>query len=339
MQKYVLFIGIDISKKWIDVCLTLTGRKKEMPHLRVANTRTGFQKMLDFICKSKMYVSDRSEWLFLLEHTGVYGIPLCDFLEETGLNFSLLHPLELKYSMGLKRGKTDKIDAQDIAHYGYKNRESLNVTNLPSRILLKIKALLTMRKKLVKQRHGIQMTAKELSAFTDKEVHGEVLKASKVSVTQINKLIRQLEKDILAAIGKDEELQRLYDLVTSVKGVGLVIGASMLVYTVGFTAFKTSRQFAVYVGVVPFGRTSGTSLNVPARVSHMAHKKLKGIISCGASVAMRYDKQLKAYYERRIAEGKNKFVVQNAVRAKFINVIFAVVKRGTPYVELGGFRA
>lgn len=339
MQKYVLFIGIDISKNWIDVCLSLNGRKKEMPHLRVLNTRMGFQKMLDFICKSKLYVPDRSQWVFLLEHTGVYSIPLGEFLKEKELAFSLLHPLDLKYSMGLKRGKNDKIDAQDIAYYGYKNREELNITNLPSRILLKIKALLTMRRKLVKHRHGIRMTAKELSAFTDKEVHGEVLRASKISVKQISKLIRQLEKDILTAIAREDELQRLYDLVTSIKGVGLVIGASMLVYTVGFTAFKTSRQFAVYVGVVPFGRTSGTSLNVPARVSHMAHKKLKGIISCGASVAMRYDKQLKAYYKRRIAEGKNKFVVQNAVRAKFINVIFAVVKRGTPYVELGGFRA
>lgn len=339
MQKYVLFIGIDISKQWIDVCLTRNGRKKEMPHIRVDNTRSGFQKMLDFIVKFQGLDTDRSKWFFLLEHTGVYSIPLSEFLEKRSLNFSLLHPLDLKYSLGIKRGKSDKIDAQDIAGYGYKEKEALTVTKLPSRNLLKIKALLTMRRKLVKQRHGIQMMAKELSAFTDKEVHGEVLKMSKLSTKQINKSIRHLEKEILGAIACDEELQRLYDLVTSIKGVGLVIGASMLVYTVGFTAFKTSRQFAVYVGVVPFGRTSGTSLNVPARVSHLAHKKLKGIISCGASVAMRYDKQLKAYSKRRIAEGKNKFVVQNAVRAKFINIIFAVVKRGTPYVELGGFSA
>jgi len=339
MQKYVLFIGIDISKQWIDVCVTRNGRKKEMPHIRVDNTRSGFQKMLGFIRKFQETDTDQSKWVFLLEHTGVYSIPLSEFLEEKGLNFSLLNPLDLKFSLGIKRGKSDKIDARDIANYGYKEREDLKLTKLPSRNLLKIKALLTMRRKLVKERHGIQMAAKELSGFTNKEVHGDVLKFSKVRAKQSNKMIRQIEKEILATIVADQELQRLYELVTSVKGAGVIIGASMLVYTVGFTAFKTSRQFAVYVGVVPFGRTSGSSLKIPARVSHLAHKKLKGIISCGASVAMQHDKQLKAYYNRRIAEGKNKFVVQNAVRAKFINIIFAVVKRGTPYVELGGFRA
>ena len=108
----------------------------------------------------------------------------------------------------------------------------------------------------------------------------------------------------------------------------------MLVYTVGFTAFGSSRQFATYIGLAPFAHRSGTSLNIPARVSFLAHKKLKGDISCGAASAMRFDQQLKVYYHRKIAEGKNKFVVQNAIRNKFIHRIFAVVKRGTPYVEL-----
>ena len=51
------------------------------------------------------------------------------------------------------------------------------------------------------------------------------------------------------------------------------------------------------------------------------------------------DKGLKAYYERRLAEGKNKFSIQNAIRNKFVHRIWAVVKRGTPYVELSQFRA
>ena len=108
----------------------------------------------------------------------------------------------------------------------------------------------------------------------------------------------------------------------------------MIVYTAGFTAFKNSRQFATYIGLAPFGQSSGTSVKVPAKVSHLAHKKLKGWISCGASTAMQHDKELAAYYNRRIAEGKNKFAVRNAIRNKFLHRIFAVVKRGTPYVEL-----
>ena len=53
---------------------------------------------------------------------------------------------------------------------------------------------------------------------------------------------------------------------------------------------------------------------------------------------MTHDKELKAYFERRIAKGKNRFSVQNAIRNKFIHRIFAVVKRQTPYVELAKHR-
>lgn len=339
MQKYVLFIGIDISKNWIDVCLTLDGRKKSMTHFRVDNNDQGFKQMLRLIGNSKEFRKEKSEWIFLMEHTGVYSMPLCNFLEQRNLSYCMLNPLELKYSMGIKRGKSDEVDAADIAHYAYKNREELSPTVLPSAKLLKIKSLLSLRSRLVKCRHGLHVAAKELAAFTSKEVHGEVFSISKANIKSINKDIAKVEKQISATIASDDELQRLYDLATSVIGVGIVIASAMLVYTNGFTAFKTARQFCVYTGLVPFGKKSGSSVDVPARVSHLAHKKLKGYISNGASVATMYDKQLKAYNERRLAEGKNQFVVQNAIRAKFVNIIFAVVKRGTPYVALAQHKA
>jgi len=339
MQKYVLFIGIDISKKWIDVCLSQDGRKKSMSHIQVNNDDKGFAEMLRFIRKSKEYHKDRSSWLFLMEHTGVYSMPLCEYLEKKDFQYCMLNPLDLKYSLGIKRGKSDKVDAADITRYGYKNRDELVSSKLPSRNLLKIKALISFRRRLVKQKSAIKVAAKELSRFTCKKIHADVKRMSDENTKLLQAQILETEKEIKRAIASDDELSRLHALVTSVKGAGLIISASMLVYTVGFTAFKTARPFAVYIGLVPFGHRSGTSVNAPARVSHLAHKKLKGDISCGASVATNHDKEMKAYYEKRISEGKNKFIVQNIMRNKFINRIFAVVKRGTPYIELGQHKA
>lgn len=48
---------------------------------------------------------------------------------------------------------------------------------------------------------------------------------------------------------------------------------------------------------------------------------------------------LKAYYAKKLKEGKCKFLVQNNVKNKLVQRIFAVVKRGTPYVELGRHKA
>ena len=83
MRKYLFFIGIDISKNWIDVSLTLDGRKEQMPHARFDNTKKGFAAMLKFIKSSELYKSNPGlvleHCLFCMEHTGVYSYHLVVF--------------------------------------------------------------------------------------------------------------------------------------------------------------------------------------------------------------------------------------------------------------------
>lgn len=336
MQKYALFIGIDISRNWIDVCLTLDGKITQMPHARFDNTQEGFAKLLAFINKSGLISkpSNDSQWIFCMEHTGVYTLALSYFLERHNLAFVLVNPYHLKQTMGMRRAKNDRLDAAYIARYAYLHQDELVSHKLLSANLFKIKNLLSMRNRLVKLRKGINVAQKELSAFTDASLNQEVVEHSEHIVEPMTRQIQLIEKQILSLIKQSPEHKRLFDLVTSVKGVGIIIAATLLVYTAGFTAFQNSRQFAAFIGVAPFARSSGKSLKTPARVSHLAHKKLKGLFSCGASVALIYDKELKAYFQRRVAQGKNEFSVRTAVCNKFLHRIFAVVKRGTPYVEL-----
>lgn len=333
MRSYSLFIGIDISKNWIDVCLTLNGKLGQMPHGRFENTAKGFKAMLKFIKQNKLYKS-LAQCVFCMEHTGVYTLPICRFLKSKKVFYTLVSPYHLKHTMGLRRSKSDMLDAAYIARYAYLHEEELTLFTLPSDRLLTIKNLLSLRARLVKARKSVTVAEKELKLFATQEVSKLVTRYSKSNIKATGQSIDAVEKQIIIQIQEEPELNRLFDLLISVKGVGLVIAASLLVYTAGFTAFDSSRQFATYIGLVPFGKQSGTSINVPAKVSHLAHKKLKGLISCGASSATNFDKQLNAYFKRRIAEGKNKYSVQNAIRNKFVHRIFAVVKRGTPYVEL-----
>lgn len=338
MQKYVLFIGIDISKRTIDVALSLTGREKEMVYQQFLNTKSGFKKMLSFIKQTSKCPKDTCQWFFCMEHTGVYTYPLCQFLEQRSFSYTLVNPYHLKHSLGLRRGKSDKADSKAIARFAYQQIADLKpVKNRADKYLI-IKSLLSLRNRLVKSKHGLQVASKELSDFAKKAISLPITKYSKQSIDELNKGIEEVEQQMQMIISADKELKPLYDLLLSVKGVGPIIASALLVYTCGFTAFETSRQFAVYIGLVPFGKTSGESINVRPKVSHLANKKLKGLISSGASIARVHDKELRAYYERRLSEGKNKFVIQNAIRNKFLHRIFAVVKRGTPYVELAQHR-
>lgn len=339
MRSYQLFIGIDISKKWIDVSLTRDGRKTQMCYAQFDNTSKGFKSMMKFIKKSPKQLKDSSQWLFCMEHTGIYTLPLCKFLQANHLHFHLVSGHHLSKSMGLRRGKSDKTDSADIARYAFLFSNELMLSKVPSSKLLKIRALLSLRGQLVKNNTALKSRIKELKFAKDQNCFGIAIRLSKASLKANSNTIEELEKQVDEVIQSDEELSRLYSLLLSVKGVGPIIAAHLLVYTIGFTAFKTSRQFACYVGFAPFAQTSGTSIAKPARVSHMANKKLKGLISNGASTAIMYDKELQAYYQRRIAQGHNKYKVKNAVCNKFLHRIFAVINRGTPYVELNMHRA
>jgi len=342
MRSYYLFIGIDISKKWIDVSLTLDGKKDLMLHRRFGNTKTGFSKMVKFIKSSSFFKSipkaRLQNSLFCMEYTGVYALPLSRFLQGRKIPFHLVSPHHLKWSLGLRRGKNDKADSKDIARYIFLNQREVELSTLPSDRLLKIKNLLSLRHRLVKTKKGLVVAQKELNTFGTKATSTQVSKRTDKVCKPMESTITSVENDILELIREDAKLSKLYDLIISVKGAGHIIAAYLIVYTTAFKAFENSRKFATYIGLSPFAQTSGTSVNRPAKVSYLAHKKLKGVISCGAMAAQLYDKQLNAYYHRKLEEGKNEHSVKNAVRNKFIHRIFAVVKRGTPYVELAQFR-
>jgi hypothetical protein len=56
-----------------------------------------------------------------------------------------------------------------------------------------------------------------------------------------------------------------------------------------------------------------------------------------AIVAVRYDKEFKAYYERKVAEGKPKMLVVNNVRGKLLARVFAVTNREAPFINTHKF--
>jgi transposase len=65
----------------------------------------------------------------------------------------------------------------------------------------------------------------------------------------------------------------------------------------------------------------------------MANKKLKCLLHMGAMAAIAFDPELKAYYKRKVAEGKNKMSILNAVRNKLVLRIAAVVRDGQRVCE------
>jgi transposase len=153
-------------------------------------------------------------------------------------------------------------------------------------------------------------------------------------VAYFNDKIKAIDKEIAMLLQQDEEMQQTTKLLSSIKGVGTIISAYMIVYTNNFKSFANARKFNCYIGVAPFDHQSGTSLRTRARVSHMANKQLKTLLTLAAFSAIRTDAELKEYYLRRVGEGKKKMDVINAVRSKIVARMFAVTRRQSPYHAL-----
>ncbi len=335
MKKYLLFIGIDISKSWIDASLTIDGEKTNMLHRRFSNTEKGFVQLLSWVGIHANKLSVLDSWLFCMEHTGVYTLPLCAFLECKNLDFVIESALQIKRSIGIRRGKDDKSDSKDIAQYAFLHAKRLKVSVLPAEQMMRLKNLLAHRARLVKQRTMLKSSIKEFKSFMPEHFSPDCIEEdSKELIKVLSSKIGSVEKQLVKIIETDKELQRLYELVKSVKGIGLISAITLLVYTNCFKSFRNARKFACYIAIAPFTRQSGISLKLPGRINKMGYTKIKVLLSSCALTATKYDHQLKAYYQRKLSEGKTKSSALNAVKNKLISRVFAVVKRGTPYVEL-----
>lgn len=213
--------------------------------------------------------------LYAFEHTGLYSIPLSLFLTEENIPYIIIPGLELKKSLGIARGKDDKIDAKAIAIYAYRRREEVKPYKLPSKHLLELRRLLSLRDKLVRQRTGFKSTNTEIKDFLTRKEHVTYFKVHEDMINALTIQIKVVEKKLLDIVMNDEQLKKMYELTTSVKGVGTQTALFLIAFTNGFTLFENSRKFASYAGIAPFPYKSGISIKGKTKVNEPANKKFK----------------------------------------------------------------
>ena len=323
MQNFI-FIGTDVSKLTLD-----HGIYPSMVHQKTTNNSAGFKSWLRWA----MGFGNKEQLWVVMEHTGYYSYQFELFLHQQSIRYTKVAALEIKRSVGLVRGKSDKVDALLISRYGWMNRDRLDPQQLSTAVITELKDLVSLRDKLVKDRSGYKARMKEQAATRKYAKMHLQNKIQARMIKELTKDIKEVEAAIKNLIKEDEALLNNYKLLVSIKAVGFVTAVYMLAYTENFRKFLNSRKFACYAGLAPFEHTSGTSLRGKNRVSHYANKKAKCLLNLAASVAIQHNPEMKAYYSRRVNEGKSKMGTLNIIRHKLVDRMFAVVKRATPYTE------
>lgn len=325
-MQFEYFIGIDVSKATLD--FAVAKGHQIMFHQQVSNDKKGitdFLKVLHQQTKATI-----GQCLFCLEFTGIYNNPLLKALHQQSACIWVERAAHIQESMGLTRGKTDQVDAKRIALFAYKNRDEARLWTPPRAVIGQLDRLTAQRARLVKVIKILQTPLTDSAGFIDKADRRADQKACATSLKALKNDLKATDQAISELAKKDPELNRLFERVSSVIGISQTTAAEIIVTTNEFKAISDPRKFACYAGVVPFERSSGQRKG-RAQVSHMANKKVKSLLHLGAMSAIQHCPQLKAYYDRKVAAGKNKMLVLNNVRNKIVHRVFACVREDRNY--------
>ena len=327
------YIGADVSKKTIDCVLHDTDNgKMRASHIKINNDKNGLDELAKWMKEHNIV---KSQAIVCMEYTGKYSFDFAELLEKKKIDFVLVPALKIKGSFAGARGKNDKVDAMRIAIYAYRYRDELTPASLKDDNIVRLRDLMNDRKLAVKHSAAYKAIMTEYK----KKKSAPRYKRAEKNVAEYKKQIAAIEKEIRELINGDEKMKKNYDLLTSIPGISLVNAVNLIVFTGNFVLFDNSRKFAAYSGVAPFEYSSGTSVNWGTHVSKMSNKMLKADLSQAAKTAVKHDTWLREYFERKRKEGKSYGCVLNAVKFKLIERVFAVVKRGTPYVDTMKFSA
>jgi len=331
MNEFKTFIGIDVSKKTFDAALLRSTDQLTTIHQSFNQNIQGYKAFVDWLKNNDVAIGQ--DVLICLEHTGLYISGIVNFLVSLNACIWVEMALKIKKRIGLQRGSDDKAAAIHIALYAYRYQDEARLWKPLDIAMQELKNLIAQRDRIILSISQLTVPLNELEQAGDKQQASELRKLQGKALKGLRDSLSAIEKHIDGCIEKDENIRQKISLASSVKGVGKQTAVALFVYTRGFTVFENGKQLACYCGVVPFNKISGTSVRYKPGVSPFANKKLKKLLHLCALAALRFDTEIKAYYERKIAEGKNKMSIINAIRNKLVLRIFAVIRDNRNYVD------
>ena len=325
------FIGVDVSKKKLDFCVLFEG--KVLREEQVSNHQQAVARLIGEL-KNDLEM-DNEQFLICAEHTGQYTFPLVCACKSVECKLWLENPSQIKYSSGMQRGKNDKVDAKRIAIYASRFGDKVKYYDRPSEEIERLKQLERERALYVTDLAKYKGQMYDQKDFMPAALYRKKTKRMKGLIQELQAAIDAITAEMEKIIGSTEVLARQMELLMSIDGVGKVVALNVIIETEAFSRFDNPRKFCCHAGVAPFSYTSGSSQHSKNKVSHRANKNIKKLLHMAAvSVTHRKEGELKAYYMRKVEEGKNKMSVINALRAKIVARMFAVIKRNEFYTPI-----
>lgn len=321
MDTVCAVVGIDVSKKKLDIALLVNGKTKAKV---LENSAEGHRALLDWLSKSKMPLSALH---VCMEATGVYSEPVALVLHQAGLVVSVVNPACIKgfgHSENI-RNKNDAIDAALIARYcAAMKPQPWSPPPLEQRQLRawsqRIEALKDIRQQ--------EENRLEALAISDME---PVAQHVKQHIVWLSAEIEKLESDIDDHIDRHPGLKHDAELLASIPGLGMTTVARILGKVGDIRRFDNAKAFAAFLGVTPRQRSSGSSVKGRTVISRTGNTSLRAALYMPSLVARRHNPILHRFAERLAATGMANKAVIGAVMHKLAHLIYGVIHNGKPF--------
>ena len=302
------FIGIDVSKDWVDVAVRSTGDT-----WRVNQDQEGIDALV-------LRLQSLSPQCVVMEATGGYEMPLSIALGAAGIPVAVVNPRQVRdfaRSQG-KLAKTDRIDAAVIAHFG-------EVSDVVAQPLIPAAAR-ELEALVARRRQVIQMRTAELQRRQ---------RALPVVQRRIDRVLailaeelHELDSDLTQRLRESPLWRERENLLRSVPGIGPATIFSLLADLPELGSLDR-REAAAIVGVAPFNRDSGKYLGSRRCWGGRGH--VRAALYMATLVGVRYNPILHEFYERLVRGGKAKKVALTACMRKLLTILNAMLKHHTTW--------
>jgi len=304
-----VFIGLDVSKQTLDVAVRPQGR-----HFVTPNDDRGIKQLVKRLAAL-------TPQLIVLEASGGYEFLVTAALAEAGLPVALVNPQAVRKFAGAtgKLAKTDKIDAQVLAHFAEALRPEPRP--LPDPALQVLKAALQRRLQVVK------MIGQEKNRL-EKSFIPSVRQDIQKHLAWLQKRLKELDRDLNDQVRQSplwKDRDRLYQ---SVPGIGPAVSRAVIAQLPEIGTLS-GKKAAALVGVAPFNRDSGRFRG--KRMIRGGRSYLRKMLYMAAVAASQWNPVIRAFYQRLLAAGKTPKLALTACMRKLVLILNAMVKNNQPW--------
>jgi len=315
-----LFVGIDIAAKTLAASWLRPGEAVSRP-ITLAQSPQGFATLHERLGQTGCVPA---EVHVVMEATGSYWIALATTLVHSGYRVSVINPAQAHHFAKalLKRAKTDAIDAQTLAQLAALLQPALWTP--PPAVYYEVQqrlaqrdALLDVQRQLMNQLHALLFAPLVIASV--KERMEELIETLERQITALDAEVRE-------ALAADAAWAASAAHLQSIKGIGLITAAWLLVTRLNFTICPTPEAAVAYAGLAPNPYESGTSVRGRPRIGHTGNGRLRTALYLATLSAAQHNPVIKAFYERLRAAGKPTKVARCAAARKLLHIAWAVVR-------------